>query len=195
MLDATAIRPATTGGVEWHGSWTPYDADAVAAVAALPVLQRLLLTTDGTVTTALATIVSEPVSVRILAQRTIALAADDDDLGLWAGAKVLERRVLLHGADSGTPLLYGSSRIVAHRLPRAARDDLASGTIAIGLVLRAHEIETFRVPLAIGVLPASADAAALLGPGLVCARRYAINAGGRPIMVVDEQFPADGLER
>lgn len=193
VLDATALRPAPAD-VRWHGSWAPGTADEAARVAQLPALQRLLLTTDGTVTTALATIAGEPIGVRTLSQEVVALAEDDAELALWAGGNVLERRVLLYGAETGTPLLYGASRIVAHRLPRAARDALVSGGVAIGLVLRAHEIETFRAPLSVGVAPASDAAAAVLGPGLMCQRTYAIRAQDRPLMIVHEQFPAAGFE-
>lgn len=192
MRDTTAIRPAA--GVAWHGSWAPREPDEAARIVTLPALQRLLLTTDGTVTTALATIADEPVEVRALAQELVALDEDDDQLHLRAGARVLERRVVLRGANSGTPLLYGASRIVAQRLPRTAREDLLAGTVAIGLVLRAHRIETFRVPLRVGVGPASDAAAAHLGHGLMCERTYAINAAGRPLMLVHEQFPAAGFD-
>lgn len=193
MLDAPASRPAAQLGVHWHGSWAPRDADAIAAVAALPALQRLLLTTDGTLTTALETIAGEPVGIRDVAQDIVAIPADDHDLALWAGGKVLDRRVLLHGSASGTPLVYGASRIVTHRLPRPARDELLAGGAAIGLVLRAHEIETFRVPLRLGIGPASDAAAAHLGRGPMCHRSYAIRADGRPLMIVREEFPATGL--
>jgi len=193
MLAAAAIRSASQAGVEWHGSWVPREADEAALVAEIPATQRLLLTTDGTVTTALATLVGEPVGVRTLAQHTVAIAGEDEELELWPRGNVLERRVLLHGAGSGTPLLYGASRIVAHRLPRAAREALLDGEIAVGLVLRAHEIETFRVPLSVGIKPASDAAAAHLGPGLMCRRTYTINSGGRPLMVVREEFPANGF--
>ncbi len=194
-MPVATIRPAGALGVAWHGSWAPLEAEDAARVAELPALTRLLLTTDGTVTAALAAIAGEPVAVHTLSQHTVAIADDDAELDLWAGGEVLERNVLLHGAGSGTPLLYGASRIVAHRLPRPARDALLGGDIAIGLVLRAHRIETFRVPLSVGIKPASAAAAELLGPGLMCWRTYAINAGGRPLMIVHEQFPATGFAR
>lgn len=179
--------------VAWHGSWSPCRAVEAARVADLPVLQRLLLTTDGTVTTALATLTGEPIGVRTLDQRTAVLGSDDDELGLEAGERVLERSVLLHGADSGTPLLYGASRIVSQRLPRGVREALIGGGVAIGLVLRSYELETFRAPLSVGVRPASAGAVPHLGSGLMCWRRYAINAGGQALMIVDEQFPAAGF--
>ena len=193
MLDATAIRPAPAG-VRWHGSWASQDEDEAARVARLPAAQRLLLTTDGTVTTALATLAGERVCVRTLSQDVVEIDEDDEELALWAGGKILDRRVLLSGAGSGTPLLYGASRIVAHRLPRPVRDALLHGGAAIGLVLRAHEIETFRVPLSVGVAPASEAAAAHLGPGLMCQRTYAIRSQGRPLMIVHEEFPAAGFD-
>lgn len=180
-------------GVEWHGTWSPRRENDAVRVAELPPVQRLLLTTDGTMTTALATLLAEPIGVRMLHQDTAVLAEDDDELALWAGDTVLERRVLLHGADSGTPLLFGVSRIVASRLPAAARAALAGGDVAIGIVLRAHEVETFRLPVSIGVKLAGDEAACHLGGALMCWRRYLIKAGGRPLMSIDEQFPAAGF--
>jgi chorismate-pyruvate lyase len=148
---------------------------------------------DGTMTTALATLVGESIGVRLLYQDTTVLEEDDDELSLCAGGEVLERRALLHGAESGIPLLLGVSRIVAHRLPRPARAALLGGDVAIGLVLRTHEIETFRAPLSIGVKPASDEAARHLGAAPMCWRRYLIKTGNRPLMSVDEQFPAAGF--
>jgi len=190
---AVLPRHPQSPDLAWHGSWSPRRALEAARIADLPVLQRLLLTTDGTVTTALATLMGEPIGVRTLAQRSVVLSADDDELALTAGERVLERSVLLHGAASGTPLLYGASRIASDRLPRGARDVLLGGGVAIGLVLRSYQLETFRAPLSVGVRTASADASAHLGSGLMCWRRYAINAGGQALMIVDEQFPAAGF--
>ena len=188
----SAPQPA---GVEWHGSWAPRDADDVARRrAAARRSQRLLLTTDGTVTTALATIAGEPVGVRTLSQDVVALAEDDAELALWAGGNVLERRVLLHGADSGTPLLYGASRIVAHRLPRPARDALVAGGVAIGLVLRAHEIETFRAPLSVGVRARERRGRRRTSAPGSCASGPTRSASqDRPLMIVHEEFPAAGF--
>lgn len=180
-------------GVEWQHSWTPSQLHASELVQRLPVLQRLLLTTDGTVTTALGTVMAEPVGVWLLDHQLHTLAHDDYELELEAGCDTLLRRVLLYGRRSGTPLLFGCSRIALERLPHAALRALLDGDIPIGLVLRTHRIETFRAPLSIGVKPASGDAAALLGTGLMCRRKYAIGSGGLPLMVADEQFRAAGF--
>jgi chorismate-pyruvate lyase len=179
--------------IEWHGAWLPPGEREAVGVAELPALQRLLLTTDGTMTTALAKLLGEPIGVRLLQQHRTVLATDDEELSLPAGREVIERRALLHGVESGTPLLVGVSRIVTQRLPRAARAALLAGDVAIGLVLRTHEIETFRAPLGIGVRRASDEAARYLGAAPMCWRRYLIKAARRPLMSVDEQFPAAGF--
>ena len=180
-------------GIEWRHAWMPSQPHETELVRRLPALQRLLLSTDGTVTTALGTLIDEPIGVWLLDQELHSLDYDDYELQLEAGRQALIRRVLLYGSRSGTPLLFGSSRIALSRLPRAAGDALRSGDVPIGLVLRTHHIETFRAPLSIGVKPASEEAAALLGAGLMCRRTYAIEAGGLPIMIVQEQFRAGGF--
>lgn len=180
-------------GAEWQHSWMPPRPHEAALVHRLPALQRLLLTTDGTVTTALGTIMNEPIGVWLLDQKTRTLEHDDDALRLRSGRDALIRSVLLYGSHSGTPLLFGSSRIALSRLPTAARHALLNGDVPIGLVLRRHRIETFRAPLSIGVRPATGEAAQLLGTGLMCRRMYTIRAHGLPIMVVHEQFPAAGF--
>jgi chorismate-pyruvate lyase len=185
--------PRAALGVEWQDAWSPTREHEAVRVSQLPALQRLLLTTDGTMTLALAMLVGEPVGVRLLEQHTTVLAEPDEELSLVAGEAVLERRVVLHGVRSGAPLLLGVSRIVAHRLPPTARAALNDGDVPIGVVLRTHEIETFRAPLGIGVRPASEEAARHLGSDLMCWRRYLIKASHRPLMSVDEQFPAAGF--
>jgi chorismate-pyruvate lyase len=183
----------TDAGSHWSGSWTPSKHADRELVARLPAPQRMLLTTDGTVTTALGTLAGEPVGVWRLGQELETLEHDDDELALPAGRKALVRRVVLYGADSRSPLLFGNSRIALGRLSSDARRALLTTDAAIGVVLRERRVETFRAPLSVGVMPASADAATMLGDGLMCRRTYAIQSGGVPLMVVDEQFPAAGF--
>jgi len=177
-------------GAQWRGSWTPSHPDHRNLMRDLPTPARMLLTTDGTVTAALAALVDEPIAVWRLGQQLVTLEHDDAELNLGASHRVLVRRVLLYGAHSYTPLLFGCSRIALGRLPSDARRALLGSEEAIGLVLRERRIEMFRAPLRVGIGPAIAGAAALLGDGLTCRRRYAIESAGAPLMIVDEQFPA-----
>lgn len=158
-------------------------------LAGLAPLQRLLLATDGTVTPALAAYLGEPVGVRLLGQGETTLTRPDGDLALGAGRPILERRVVLAGTKSGTAVLYADSRVAVERLTLGVQADLLSGELPIGLVLRRHRIETFREELGAGRRPARGEAATHLGPVDVCWRTYAIITGGRPLMVVHEEFP------
>ncbi len=158
-------------------------------------LQRFLLATDGTVTPALAAYLGEAVGVRVVGQEQVILTEPDDDLVLSPGRPILERRVVLHGTESGRVALYADSRAAVERLTPAVRADLLSGELPIGLVLRRHRIETFRESLGAGRRPATGDAASHLGPGDVCWRTYAIISGGRPLIVVHEEFPVDPVAR
>ena len=106
---------------------------------------------------------------------------------------MLVRRVLLYGSRSRSPLLHACSRIALGRLSSDTRRALLTTDEPIGLVLRDRRIETLRAPLLVGILPPTDDAAALLGDELMCRRTYAIESGGEPLMVVDEQFPAAGF--
>jgi chorismate-pyruvate lyase len=194
-ITARPAPAAETGapGTSWRGSWTPSRPRDAQLLRGLPASQRLLLTTDGTLTAALATLLDEPIAVWRLGDELVTLEHDDDALALAAARRVLVRTVLLYGAGSRTPLLFGCSRIALGRLPGEVRRALLRTDAPIGLVLREHRIETFRSPLQVGIVPATADAAALLGDGLMCRRTYAIASAGAPLMVVDEQFPARGF--
>ena len=172
---------APTGDGSWLEDLTP--------------LQRFLLATDGTVTPALAAYIGEPVGVRVLGQHRTALAAADQALGLRARRPVLERQAVVFGTRTGVRVLYGDSRVALARLPAPVRDDLLAGERPIGLVLRRHRVETFREPIGAGRRPATAEVAALFGPGDVCWRTYAVISSRRPLMVVREEFPVDPLSR
>ncbi|MGI9099332.1 MAG: hypothetical protein ACR2H2_12745 [Solirubrobacteraceae bacterium] len=89
------------GGVEWQHAWTPSRPHEAELVRRLPALQRVLLTTDGTVTTALGTVMDEPIGVWLLDQELWTLDCDDDELQLGSGRKALNRTVLLHGRALG----------------------------------------------------------------------------------------------
>jgi chorismate-pyruvate lyase len=156
---------------------------------ALPATQRFLLSTDGTMTTALAAYHGERVDIRLLGQEVLTLDEPDTTLELASGERILVRRALLVGTRSGASLLYGYSRVALDRLSPEVRAELLAGEAPIGLVLRDHRLETFRALLDLGVRSGRGEVAAHLGSGPLCFKTYAIFAGGRPLMVVHEEFP------
>lgn len=188
------VRVATDAGTAFCDTGSePGPLESAEWLNALPPLQRLLLSTDGTMTTALAAYHGEPIDIQLLSQHVVALSERDATLQLPAGGRVLWRRVLLYGRHSAARLLYGRSRVALDRLSQEVQAELLEGDAPIGLVLRQRRLETFRSLLDLDLRPASAEVARHLGVGLVCSKTYAIIAGGRPLMVVHEEFSPRSL--
>nr|MDQ3575766.1 chorismate pyruvate-lyase family protein [Actinomycetota bacterium] len=159
----------------------------------LSALQRILLTTDGTLTTLVEVYADEPIKVAKL----------DQSLGLWEGGDagpalslhpdeaVLRRAILLQGSSSHTNYLYAESLIVPDRLQPHVRTGLVETDKPIGRLLLEARTETFREILAGGTEPARgcADHFGIGQDDLVIFRTYNVIADQRPIMMITEKFP------
>ena len=143
---------------------------------------RMLLTTDGTVTSLLEASFGAPVAVD-----TLTNAVDD------AGARSLRRTAVLRLTDSGRPLLRATSVLAVDRLPTAARTALLAGEEPIGSVLRAARLETRRELAPYREDTATAEDAAALGVEIgspIFERTYRIVSFSRELAVVTERVPA-----
>jgi len=171
---------------------------ATVAAAGLSPLQRALLAIDGTVTSFLSAWALEPVTVRPLAQRTVPLAragagrpTPADWLEAPAGTPVIEREVLLLGADSQRLFAHAESLICVGRLPAALRAGLESGGLSLGQLLLMPGFASRREGLwygrerPAGLPPA---VAALAAPDFLT-RTYRVSAAAEPLMVITERFP------
>ncbi len=157
----------------------------------LSALQRLLLTTDATVTRLLAGLFGESVRTDGLGQSCRQASPADAELELAGHETLLCRQTLLQGSDTGRNYLYAEACVVLDRLASGLREDLLNTSEPIGALLRAHRTETFREVLRLGRRPAGA-----LGPRLdmdsgadLVFRTYRIMSGGSPIMLLTEYVP------
>lgn len=159
--------------------------------APLTRFQRMLLATDGTVTHILEAYADEPVEVVKLLQAfdtsnpaEAALLLSDDD-------KVLRRQVVLRSARSRRNLLYAETTVVVDRVDQALLDGLLATDKPMGLLMAEGRTETFREILAVGRRPAGARGPHFaLGPAdELIFRTYRIVAGGRPVILITEEFP------
>lgn len=162
---------------------------------------RMLVTSDGTVTTLLEELAGETIRLADLQHGgpapAGALAALTDGIGC---GPVLNRCTLLVGAVSGTTLVRARSVLAAEALPWPVHQDLTTTAEPIGRVLRRRRVETFRELLFSRALFAgeepdpldgAADAAPPRGPDQAVTgalRIYRVFIGGRPAMVVGEVF-------
>ena len=137
---------------------------------------RMLLSTDGSVTTLLEGTFGAPISVET--------RSNDIDRG------ALRRTAILR--LDGRPLLRARSELAIGRLPPAARTAQLSGAEPIGTVLRDARLETRRELLSSRADVADLEDAAELGVpegSPVFERTYRIVSHARELAVVTERFP------
>ena len=107
--------------------------------------QRLLLMTDGSVTTLLEVLTGKPVVVTTLLQQVV--KADTDravDLDITEGDNINYRVVVLKNEDDDRPLIYAESYTPIARLQKEFRHDLMKADVPIGRILAQRKIESRR---------------------------------------------------
>lgn len=157
----------------------------------LSALQRLLLTTDATVTRLLEVLFGEAIRTDGLEQSCRPASPADAELEPAGHETLLCRQTLLQGNDTGHNYLYAEACVVLDRLAPGLREDLLTTSEPIGALLTAHRTETFREVLRLGHRPAGS-----LGPQFdmdggdeLVFRTYRIMSGGKPIMLLTEYVP------
>ncbi len=120
-------------------------------LASLPPFLRVLLTTDGTVTSSLQAYFWERVSVDTVEQSQYQLEAPFDSLELQQGQDALRREVQLRGERSGRVYARASSLIRMELLPSEIKDAIVAKRIGVGELLRDCGLETYRKIIAVGV--------------------------------------------
>jgi len=167
----------------------------------LSLLQRILVTTDGTVTHILEAYAGEQIQVVKLEETHEIDDVEEPELEAPGRRETLRRTILLQGKDTRRNYLYAKSVLLVDRMdPRLSRDLLATDE-PIGKLLRQTRMETFREVLEVGNEPAG-DRGQYFGvpaSSPFISRAYRVIAGGRPAMLITEKFPAsvwaDGSRR
>lgn len=159
----------------------------------LGLMQRILVTTDGTVTHVLEAYTGE--RIRVLKVSEANVPWDDfrnAQLDLSGGETVVKRTVLLRGAQSGENLIYAVSRIAMDRLPARLRAELLGSDDPLGRLIGQHRLETFREILVSGQEPAGARGTffGMDEKDMMIFRTYRIIMNARPVMLITERFPA-----
>jgi beta-ribofuranosylaminobenzene 5'-phosphate synthase len=107
--------------------------------------QRLLLMTDGSVTTLLEVLTGKPVVVKTLLQQVV--RADTERaaaLDVEEGDNINYRVVVLKNDDDNRPLIYAASYTPIARVQKEFRHDLMKADIPIGRILTQRRIESRR---------------------------------------------------
>lgn len=154
--------------------------------------QRMLVGTDGTVTHVLEAYAGEPVEVVKLLQAFDVPDGSEAELEVAVHDRVLRRRVLLRGAETGRTLLYAEAVVALGRTGPELLDGLVETDKPIGRLLAEHRMETFRE-----ILRVQREAAGGIGAhfgldpaGELVSRTYRIVRRGQPMILITECFPA-----
>ncbi|HEY6124220.1 MAG TPA: chorismate pyruvate-lyase family protein, partial [Steroidobacteraceae bacterium] len=106
----------------------------------LSLPQKVLLTTDGTVTQLLEIYTGERIRVEKLEHALV--TGGPAPLGVSATEPVLSRTILLRGASR--PYMYAHSWLVPSRMPRGMQETILTTDTPIGQLWKASRLETFR---------------------------------------------------
>ena len=164
----------------------------LAADCGLTLFQKILLSTDGTVTDLLALYCGLPIQTFKVEQSL--QAGGPDALGVGAHVPVLHRSVIL-GSDAVTPYLHAHSHFVVDRLSAATRRDLLETDLPIGLLWRRERLEMYREIIACKRVTDARIAGLLhVAPETnLLARTYRIVHGARVMGMITETFAATVL--
>lgn len=157
----------------------------------LSLVQRILVTTDGTVTHILEAYAGEPVHVVKLSSSLLSHPSERLGFGLGDHERALKRNVLLRGRQSGTTFIYAESVVMLDRVPPPMVEGLLGDDTPIGRLLVASRLETFREIIALSEGPADGIAPhfGIQSSDAVVSRTYRILAAGQLIAWITEKFP------
>ena len=160
--------------------------------AELSTFQRILLTTDGTLTHILEAYLYEPIQVVKLSEQLTTLTQDLKSMNLSKGTEVIARKILLRGRISRRNFLYAESILVPERLEKKFRDELLKTNTPIGKIWFEHKVETFKE-----IIDSGQENTNLLSNyfGVETGtdfffRTYCVYSNSKPTMMITEKFPA-----
>lgn len=161
------------------------------APSALSTFQRILLTTDGTVTDILESYLFEQIRVIKLSEKLVSLDQELPSMGLKEGTEVIVRKVLLQGKISRKNVIYAESIVVPGNMEEKFRRALLETKVPIGKIWFEQKVETFKE-----ILDSKKELADDIANYFnikpsdeMLSRTYRVVTSGKPVMTITEKFP------
>ncbi|WNN88254.1 chorismate--pyruvate lyase family protein [Gloeocapsopsis dulcis] len=157
----------------------------------LSTFQKILLTTDGTITHILEVCLLEAIQVVKLSEEIVLLTRDIPFVELTQETEIIDRKVLLRGKTSGKNFIYAESVIFPERLDEKFRDKLLRTKTPIGQIWFDCRVETFKEIFNSGKEPAN-DLASyfnIQSESNLLFRTYGVFSKQQLIMLITEKFP------
>jgi len=159
--------------------------------AKLSVFQRIILTTDGTLTEILEAYLSEKIRLVKLSEIIEPISGDNLLLDIASGQEVMQRKILLQGKISRNNWVYAESILVPDRLDEKLKKGLLVSQEPMGRLWLEHRLETFKEIVDSAREPAEdlADYFKIKRSDKLLSRTYRVFSGRRPIILITEKFP------
>ena len=153
--------------------------------------QRVLLTTDGTVTDMLEAYLFEQMQLVKLSEKLIAIDEDILPMELSKGTEVVERKILLQGKISRRNYIYAESILALERLEEKFRKELLETKTPIGKIWLEQKVETFKEIVATGNKPVGelSKYFPVEPESNMLFRTYCVFTNRKSTMMITERFP------
>ena len=163
----------------------------------LSPFQRILLTTNGTVTDMIGAYSGEAIKIKKLFEYKIQLEEDIVPMNLKKGTEVIARKVLLQGKMSDRNYVYADSILVFDRLNEKVRTQLLETKTPIGKVWIENKVEIFKENVELGKEHADdlADYFQIQPKDNLLYRTYCVISNHQYTMMITEKFPENSFRR
>ncbi|MBV8665384.1 MAG: DUF98 domain-containing protein [Burkholderiaceae bacterium] len=154
----------------------------------LSLFQKILLTTDGSVTHLLALYAGEKISVHKIEQ-FIGQGDAPAEMQCAPDARLLHRKIML--VDSKRKHVYAESTFVFERFSQTIQTKLLETDTPIGTLWKQEKVEMYREIIDIRVEHCAtvAEHFGLPADTQLLSRSYLLHQGGLPLGVITEKFP------
>ncbi|MFM9435227.1 chorismate-pyruvate lyase [Janthinobacterium sp. CG_23.3] len=180
--------------MEMTTQWNPKERSPIlGGNPSLSLFQKILLSTDGSVTELLVLYAGRPIRARKIEQ-ALRRGAAPAELACDPDTPLLHRKVML--VDERASYVYAESAFVFERLSPSIQRRLLETEAPIGLLWREEKCEMYREIIDTR-LQQCPDAAAHFGlpPGApLLSRTYLLHQQSRPMGIITEKFPLDSFQ-
>ena len=162
----------------------------------LSSFQRVLLTTDGTVTEILEAFLWEAMIVVKISQDQIVLEKEVPYLEIKPATEVILRKILLRGKCSHKNYIHAESIIIPDRLGKELKEGLEKTKKPLGQLMLETRLETFREILSCRMENAGelAKYFNIQSTDPMIARTYRVFVNRKPAILITEKFPEESFK-
>lgn len=159
--------------------------------SSLSVFQRILLTTNGTVTDILEAYLFEQIQLIKLSEKSVDTERNFPTIQIEKGDPTIERSILLRGKISRRNFIYAHTVVFVNNLDEQFKQELLNTNTPIGKLWLEQRVENFKEITDSGKEPAQelANYFCIEPDENLLFRTYVVYSQAKPTMIITEKFP------